>query len=193
MNDVMVFLEGKFFASRLNEMKLLCQMEVSYMVGIDSFFPDIEDIPNLVEEFSKLLRWKRGNVRVLLEEIKENFILCLMVIDNDVDALKVVPKLKREEYKRLLKIGFNFDKLSRSYWRKKTIKPNEELKGSDLEFFIGKGTEYVVDNIYGKIKELMLLYEIDKENPNIQWDRRIRNLHKRILILMGHLQGYSQR
>lgn len=166
-------------------------MEASDIVEIYSLFPDIGDIPNLIEEFGKLLRWKRGNVKVLLEEIKENLILCSMVIDDGTDAQVIVPNLRNEEYVRLLKLGFNFNKISRNNWRNKKIQ-SEELKNSDLEFFNGKGTEYVVDNIYGKIKELKLRYKIDKKNPNIQWDRRVRNLHKRILVLMWHLLGHYQ-
>jgi hypothetical protein len=46
-----------------------------------------------------------------------------------------------------------------------------------------------VEGIYDRIKEVQLIFQVDPVNRNIDWNRRIINLNKRILLLMTHLRG----
>ena len=148
----------------------------------------LSTVAEIAEVFRKLLRWKRGGVKVLLEEIKGNLDLCWMVVNEDVDPLKIVPELDTSVYDRLLKEDFDFNTISRKRKRRRRIQDKGELAGSDLASFIGKSVEDLVENIYDKIKELKRRYRVDKRNPKIKWRRRVINLHKRILLLIQHLR-----
>ena len=131
----------------------------------------------------ELLKGKKGDARAIIEEVKENLILCWLVVERGTDPAKVIPELAISDYDRILKAGFNFNTL-----QKKKIRRSKQLEASDLAFLIGNETDYLLVNIYDKIKELRLIYKVDRKNPTIRWRMRIINLHRRMLLLIKHLQ-----
>ncbi len=153
-------------------------------ISIPTLFSGISSAASAAKMLNELLQGKKGEKRILLEEIKENQALCWMVVENGTDPMEVVPELKTVEYDRILRTDFNFNSLER-----KKIRKSSDLEASDLSSFIGKETQDLVENIYDKIKGLKRVHRVDKDNPNIRWRRRIINLLKRILLLMQHLQS----
>ena len=138
----------------------------------------------VVQELTKVIKRRKGKSRLLLEELKENQDLCLMVLGEGTDPMLVLPKLKADYYNQLLAEGFNFNSVKRE-----KISTREKLEKSDLSYLIGKSTGFLIEDIYDKVKELQRRFEIDKNNRKIQWRRRIINLYKRIVLLVDHLRG----
>lgn len=154
--------------------------------SIRVIFAGLASAADAAAAFQNLLRRRRGDTKVLLEEIKENMGLCWMVIEHGTDPLRVVPELATVEYDRLLRAGFDFNSINR---RRREIQASEALEQSDLSSFVGKETADLIENTYDKVKELRRLYRVDRDNPEIDWRRRVINLLKRILLLMQHLRG----
>ena len=152
--------------------------------SIVKIFSGLSTAAKAAEAFKTLLRKRRGDQRVLLEEIKHNLGLCWMVVESGTDPMKVVPEMSTKEYDRILRTGFEFNSLKRG-----RIRSNPKYKGTELSSFVGKQTSYLIENIYDKIKDLKRRYKIDRDNPKIRWSTSIISLQKRMLLLMQHLRG----
>jgi hypothetical protein len=139
--------------------------------------------------FTELIKKNRGETRILLEELKKNNTLCWLVTNGKSKPTTVIPKLSVQAYSRLLEKGFDFNRLSP---RKKIVKGHPRLKNSSLSAFIGKDVANLVVGIYDRINEMQTILDADPANPHINWDRRMINLHKRILLLMAHLRGWTK-
>lgn len=124
----------------------------------------------------------KGDVRALIEELKENARYCWLVLEQDIDPGAIIPKLSTDEYDRLSKSGFSFNVLKR-----RSIARMGSLQGTDLSSWQGKSTEALIANIYDKIKDIKTLYPYISEKHNIQWKTRIANIQKRILLLLKHV------
>ena len=151
--------------------------------SIQSVFSTISTAAATLKTFRELLKGKKGDTRIFLEELKENAGLCWLVMEMDTDPMKMVNELRTEEYDRLLKTNFDFNSL-----KKQRISGDERIEKSDLASFLGKETASLVENIYDRIKELKRIYRVDKDNPKVRWRVRIINLQKRILLLLWHLK-----
>jgi uncharacterized protein (UPF0335 family) len=160
-----------------------------------------EDVPEMIESiagifaslasaaattkvFKELIKGKRGDTRALLEELKENLGLCWMVVEQEVDPLKIIPELTTTEYDRILRTEFDFNSLKR-----KRVQSTQSITNTELAAFIDKKTEDLLENIYDKIKSMKRIYRIDPDNSRIRWRRRIISLQKRMLLLMQHLRS----
>jgi hypothetical protein len=97
--------------------------------------------------------------------------------------------LETKAYDRLLEKNFNFNDLSP---KKKKVQGTASLKNSDLAPFLGRDVALLVEGIYDRIKEMQTILKVDPGNTRIDWDRRVINLHKRILLLMLHLRRVSR-
>ncbi len=151
---------------------------------ISVIFSTVSSAASTAKVFKELLRGKKGDKRALLEEIKDNVGLCWMVVEQDTDPMKIIPELTTSEYDRILRTEFDFNSVKRN-----RVQASEKLAESDLTPFIGKETKDLIENIYDKIKDLRRIHRVDKDNPKINWRRRIINLHKRMLLLMQHLSS----
>jgi hypothetical protein len=132
--------------------------------------------------FDALRKGRKGDIRALIEELKENTRLCFRVLNESVDPGLVVPRLSSVEFDRLNKSGFNFNALKSA-----RIPPFSGIEKTDLASWPGKTTAELVENIYDKIKSLKSLHEFKPEDPTIR--RRIINVHKRLLLLLQHATG----
>ena len=144
---------------------------------------------NTASAFTELIRTKRGEPRVLLEELKKNNTLCWLVTDRETKAVKIIPKLSAKTYSKLLENGFDFNKISPN---KKIVKGHPRLKDKDLSAFVGSDVAKLTEAIYDRINELQTNFDADPRNKRIDWERRMLNLHKRILLLMAHLRGWAE-
>lgn len=132
--------------------------------------------------FDAFRKGRRGDIRALIEELKENSRLCFRIIDDGVDLGKAVPRLSTTEFDRLNKSGFNFDSLKSS-----RIRASSGIDKTDLAAWPGKATAELVENIYDKVKNVKSLHEFKPEDPSIK--RRIINIHKRLLLLLWHVKS----
>lgn len=130
--------------------------------------------------FSDLHKQSRGNVRALVEELKENSRLCFRVIEDNVPPEAVIPRFSTVVFDRLNESGFDFNTVKRS-----AIPDFEGLSGSDLAPWAGKPTKLLIASIYDKIKDLRSIHALNAKEPRL-WRRRIINIHKRLLLLLRH-------
>ncbi len=152
--------------------------------SITSLFSTLSTAAKTAKAIQKVMSNVDGDQRALLEEIKENAGLCWLVTKREVAPKRIVNELLTCEYDRLLKTDFDFNQLKR-----KKIRASERYKQSDLKYFVDKSTAYLIVNIYDRIKELKRIHRIDENLDRIRWNIRINNLHKRILLLLEHLNS----
>ena len=153
----------------------------------------LENIPSILKSiattysglkaFSDMRAKTRGDARSLVEELKENSRLCWLVIEEEVEPGKIIPKLSHNEFDRLNKAGFDFEALKR-----KKIKNYAQLSDTDLASWAEKSTYALVENIYDKIKNIKITYKYAPHSENRRWKARIINIQKRILLLVKHLR-----
>ena len=106
-----------------------------------------------------------------------------------MEPKKIIPQLSTKAYDRLLEENYNFNNLVSS--KKRTVKGGTQFEDSDLSSFIGKDVSNLVEAIYDRIKEMKVIFEVDPDDERVDWNRRVINLHKRILLLMFHLKGWT--
>jgi len=161
-------------------------------MAVESFSALMSIVGNAIHSataFSELIQKNKGETRLLLEELKKNNTLCWLVTNGKARPTSIVPKLGVAAYLRLLEKGFDFNRLSP---RNKIIKGHPRLKDGGLSPFIGKDVANLVVAIYDRVNEMQTILDADPDNPHINWDRRMINLHKRILLLMAHLRGWTR-
>lgn len=155
---------------------------------ISALFATLGTASNTVKAFRELIGNNRGDARLLLEELKRNATLSWLGVEREVEPRKIIPQLSTKTYDHLIEKNFDFNNLSP---KKKIIKGNARLEDSDLSSFIGKDVANLIEGIYDRIKEMQLIFQVDPESERIDWNRRIINLNKRILLLMSHLKGWA--
>jgi hypothetical protein len=151
----------------------------------------IENIPALLKAFDTaagalkaFAGWRsktEGDARSIIEELKENSRYFWLVIEKEASLNEIVDKLSTQEYDRLSKEGFNFNSL-----KKEEIPNFTSLEKTDLSSWQGKKTNELVLNIYDKVKDLRAKYPLSKNSKKIRWDQRVKNVQKRILLLLRH-------
>jgi hypothetical protein len=157
---------------------------------ISALFTTLNTAAGTTKVFKELLPNHRGDSRLLLEELKRNATLCWLVVEREAEPATAITRLATTAYDRLLEKDFDFNRLSP---RKKKLARLSRFQDSDLASFLGNDVARLVESIYDRIKEVQLVYQVDPDNQKIDWNRRVINIHKRILLLMSHLQGWSER
>jgi hypothetical protein len=132
--------------------------------------------------FDAFRKGRKGDIRSLIEELKENSRLCFRVVIDDVDPNFTIPKYSSIEFDRLNKAGFNFNAL-----KTQRIPSYPGIDKTDLSSWPGKSSSDLVLSIYDKIKNLKSLHEFKPNDPTIR--RRVINIHKRVLLLLRHAEG----
>src|SRR5258708_25475979 len=97
------------------------------------FFSIRETAANTAKAFRDLLQKNKGEVRLLLEELKKNSTLSWLVVDREAEPQRIIPQLSTKAYDRLLEKGFNFNDLSP---RQRIVRGNSNLEDSNLSSFI---------------------------------------------------------
>ncbi len=156
---------------------------------LSTLFSTLGTATNTAKAFKELLANKKGEVRLLLEELKRNSTLSWLVVQRQVEPRKIIPQLSTKAYDRLLEENFNFNNLTSP--ARRTVKGDVRFEDSDLASFIGRDVANLVEGIYDRIKEMQVIHQVDPRNKRIDWNRRVINLHKRILLLMFHLKGWT--
>ncbi len=129
--------------------------------------------------FDAFRKGRKGDIRALIEELKENLRLCLHVINDKIDHKIVISKFATTEYDRLNRAGFNFNAL-----QSKKIAVFPGIEKTDLASWPGKSTAALVENIYDKIKSLKSAHAFTPTSLTNR--RKLINIHKRILLLLRH-------
>ena len=149
----------------------------------------VAPVLNLLASASKAMLWfadlrkkTRGDVRALVEELKENSRLCFRVIEDGVAPEEVIPKFSTSVYDRLNESGFDFNAVRRS-----DIPAFVGMDKTDLATWAGKPTQALIVSIYDKIKDLRSLHALGVQAQRRPGPRII-NIHKRILLLLRHTQ-----
>ncbi len=135
----------------------------------------------------ELVSWRRrakGEVRLLIGELRDNMSYLDMVAEDGVQLGDVIAKLSVSEYKRLSGAGYNFNALKRG-----KIASHASLKGTELASWVGKETEDLVVSIYDKINELKIRYPHVSASKNYRWNVRVNNVRKRIWLLLRHVRN----
>ncbi len=128
--------------------------------------------------------WSRskGDSRALIGELKNNLLYLDLVANDGVPLADVVDKISNDEFQRLSKDGFNFNKL-----KKGKIPKYNSLKGTDLEKWGGKETEQLIFSIYEKINEIVIKFPHVGDNKKYRWGVRVNNIRKRVWLLLRHV------
>jgi len=153
----------------------------------------LESIPtalNLLTSLAKAMDWftdlrkqTRGDVRALIEELKENSRLCFRVVEDGVAPEEVISHFSTATFDRLNESGFDFNAVRRC-----DIPAFEGMENTDLATWAGKSTQDLIVNIYDKIKDLRSLHAL-ATLQNRRLGPRIINIHKRILLLLRHIRS----
>jgi hypothetical protein len=152
---------------------------------LESVFPAISGLVSTAKAmatFDAFRKGRKGEIRSLIEELKENSRLCFRVVNEGVDHKVVIAKFSTIEFDRLNKAGFNFNAL-----QSQKIPALPGIEKTDLASWPGKTTAALVENIYDKIKDLKSVHEFKPEGLHNR--RRLINIHKRILLLLRHARG----
>jgi hypothetical protein len=134
------------------------------------------------KSISSWWRKSKGDTRALIGELKDNLSYLDMVAEDGIHLGDVVGKISAEEFKRLSKEGFNFNKLKKS-----KIAKYPSLEGSDLSAWGGKETEELIESIYDKINDLKIRFPHVENNKKYRWNVRVNNIRKRIWLLLRHV------
>jgi len=156
--------------------------------SLGPLFSTLGSAASTAQAFKHLIQSNKGEARLLMEELKKNATLCWLAAEREVQPPAIIGQLTTVAYDRLLAKGFDFKKLSP---KRKKIPRLAGLESSDLSSFIGKDVGALLESIYDRIKEMQLIQQVDPANKRINFNRRILNLHKRILLLMSHLRGWT--
>ena len=152
---------------------------------LESFLPALSGLITTVKamaSFDAFRKNRKGDIRSLIDELKENSRLCFRVVEDRVDHKIVIPKFSTADFDRLNKGGFNFNAL-----QSRNIQALPGIEKTDLASWAGKSTSTLIENIYDKIKNLKSVHEFTPESPTNR--RRLLNIHKRILLLLHHARG----
>lgn len=133
--------------------------------------------------FSDLQKTTKGEVRALIEELKENSRLCFRVVEDGVSPEEVIPKFSTMVFDRLNENGFDFNATKR-----KCIPALEGIEETDLASWSGKSTQELIENIYDKIKDIRSL-QLASASTTRRLGPRVINIHKRILLLLRHAKS----
>ncbi len=158
--------------------------------SLGTLFSTLNTATNTARVFKELLANKKGEVRLLLEELKRNSTLSWLAIDREVEPRKIIPQLSTQAYDRLLECNYDFNHIAPA--GRRLVRGNLRLEDSDLASFVGKDVANLVEGIYDRIKEMQVIFQVDPKNKRINWNRRVLNLHKRILLLMSHLKDWAR-
>lgn len=153
----------------------------------ESLIPVLQGLLTAVKamaSFDAFSKKKSGEVRALIEELKENSRLCFRVVEDQVPHQNVIPHFSTRMFDQLNQEGFDFNALKRQ-----KIPPFPGIEKSDLASWPGKRTVELIENIYDKIKELRSRHAFTPDAP--QHRRRIINIHKRILLLLQHVNEHQ--
>jgi hypothetical protein len=161
------------------------------LATLSTLFSTVGTAANTAKTFKELLTNKKGEVRLLLEELKRDSTLSWLVVNREVEARKVIPQLSTKAYDRLLEEGYNFNNLASP--KKRIVRGDARFEDSDLSSFIGRDVANLIEGIYDRINQMKIILEVDPDNKHIDWNRRVINLHKRILLLTFHLKGWTNR
>jgi len=159
------------------------------MATLATLFSTLGTAANTTQAFKELLANKKGEARLLLEELKRDSTLSWLVVNREVEPKKIIPQLSTKAYDRLLEANYNFNNLVSL--KKRIVQGEARFEDSDLASFVGKDVANLVEAIYDRIKEMKVIFEVDPDDERIDWNRRVINLHKRILLLMFHLKGWT--
>jgi hypothetical protein len=154
---------------------------------LESFLPSLSGLTTTAKAmalFDAFRKGRKGDVRSLIEELKENSRLCFHVVKEGLDHKTVIPKFSTSEFDRLNKAGFNFNVL-----KSQKIQNIPGIEKTNLASWPGKSTAMLVENIYDKIKDLKSFHEFTPEGAGNR--RRLINIHNKILLLLGHAKGWS--
>ncbi len=146
--------------------------------------PFLKTLGTLTTSLKAFTAWrskKVGDIRAIIEELKENSRFCWLVLEEDIQIEEITQKLSTTEFDRLNHAGFDFNSL-----KKGKIAIDSPIKKTDLSSWEGKDTQALISNIYDKIKDLKAQYPFTKNSKKIQWKKRVRNIQKRILLLLKH-------
>jgi len=152
--------------------------------NIPTIFKAIATAASGLKAFTDWRSQTKGDSRAIIEELKENSRYFWLVLEDDSAIDKIISQLDTKEYDRLCKSGFDFNALQR-----KKIAVYPSLNGTDMASWQGKETEQLLSNIYDKIKDLKIQYRYSKTNKKILWKQRVKNIQKRILLLLLHARN----
>ncbi len=152
---------------------------------LESLIPLFQGLLTAVKamtSFDAFSKKKSGDIRALIDELKENSRLCFRVIEDNIPHQNVIPHFSTRVFDQLNQAGFDFNAL-----KQQKIPPFAGIEKSNLASWPGKRTAELVENIYDKIKELRSRHAFTPDAA--QHRRRIINIHKRILLLLQHAKG----
>lgn len=134
-----------------------------------------------VQEF---VRWKnrqKGNGKLLILELQNNFTFLHMVSRGEATLDDVLENLSTAEYRRLLADGFQFRSLAPG-----KIGKSPSLRGTSLQPWAGRDTADLIDSLYSRIEELKIRYPHNRDNRRYNWKLRANNILRLILLLLNH-------
>ena len=147
-------------------------------------FEGLDTAARTARAFRGLQRGRRGARHALLDELRHNATVCWLFVGREIELEQLVAELRHDAYDRLAEQGFDFDSLRRA-----PVAAHPSLERTGLQAFVGQRTGHLVHALYGRIKDLELTYRLSPGSPRVRFPLRVRNIQRRILLLLWHLRG----
>lgn len=148
---------------------------IEILPALEGFF----SAAKAMASFDAFRKGRKGDARALIEELKANSRLCFRIIEDGAAPATIIGNFSTSEFDRLNKAGFNFNGL-----KSQRIPAFPWIANTDLASWSGKTTSELVENIYDKIKNIQSIQQFAPDNASVL--RRIKNIHKRLLLLLRH-------
>ena len=121
----------------------------------------------------------------LVFELKGNLTFLADALQSNLSSQEVLKGLERATFDLCMAKGFNINSISGKKIAKKTIGEFDEFKK-----YLGKDTEYLVNNAYLKIGSLTKLVTAA---PNKDHSLKFKSLFRFLVLLVAHLDGRTLR
>jgi hypothetical protein len=140
-----------------------------------------KELYDIVASERSRLQSKDANKQAVLFELKSNLDFLADGLNNNITANKLALGLDRAAFDQATAQGFAFNSLANRKATAKTVAGFAEFKK-----YIGRDSEYLINNAYLKIASLTKLVRADN---NKDYSLKVKSLFRFLVFVVVHIEG----
>ncbi|CAH0993061.1 hypothetical protein SIN8267_03200 [Sinobacterium norvegicum] len=140
-----------------------------------------KELYDIVASERSRLQSKDANKQAVLFELKSNLDFLADGLKNDIAANKLVLGLECQAFDQGITRGFSLNSLANRKASAKTVAGFAEFKK-----YIGKDSEYLINNAYLKIASLKKLVQADNKKD---YSLKVKSLFRFLVFVVVHIEG----